>query len=509
LDAELLKLNRVLIAHTALQRRPPAGNSVGRVAELTEMGLIRHEVQKQQQHPRIRDLLRRAGMAAQALKPCFMMSPLSVSQFLDPKGVEFDLVVMDEASQIKPEDALGTLLRAKQLVVVGDPKQLPPTSFFDRMTDDASDDDATQFDNVESVLEVAMKAFQPVRRLRWHYRSKHESLIHFSNDKFYDGDLVVFPSASGLAENLGIRYHAIEEGYFEGGCNVREAEDVANAILKHALNSPDESLGVGTFNAKQAGIILDLVQRICETDSDAREALDRLNSLPEKLFVKNLENLQGDERDVIFISYTYGRDRDSGRVFNRFGPVNGKTGWRRINVLVSRARRRLEVFSSINPSDILGGPNKSDGVNAFRDFLEYAQTGRLPDRGQLSNREMESAFEEAVARVVRQMGLDVVPQVGVAGYFIDLGVRRRGEEDFVLGIECDGATYHSSKSARDRDRLRQEVIVSRGWKLHRVWSTDWYLNQRQEEQRLRQALEAAVAAKASPGIREESKIAAS
>jgi very-short-patch-repair endonuclease len=497
LDLELLRLNRVFVAHQASQRRAPSGSSQGRVIDYTEMGLIRHEIQKQQQHSRIRDLLKRAGTAAQALKPCFMMSPLSVSQFLDPTGVQFDLVIMDEASQIKPEDALGTLLRAKQLVVVGDPKQLPPSSFFDRTSDDVDNEDATQFDNVESVLEVAMKAFQPVRRLTWHYRSKHESLIQFSNDRFYDGDLIVFPSASGLADNLGLRYHPVDGGYFENGGNVHEAEVVALAIIEHAKTTPTESLGVGTFNLKQSGLILDWVQRLCEKDALAREAMDNLNSNTEKLFVKNLENLQGDERDVIFISYTYGPDRTSGRVFNRFGPVNGKTGWRRINVLVSRARKRLEVFSSLNPSDIQAGPDKSDGVNAFRAFLDYAQTGRLADRGEITGRDIESPFEEAVARVIQKMGFDVVPQVGVAGYFIDLGVRHKGDHDFLLGIECDGAAYHSSKSARDRDRLREEIILSRGWTLHRIWSTDWYLNQRHEEQRLRNALEEAALSKPS------------
>jgi superfamily I DNA and/or RNA helicase/very-short-patch-repair endonuclease len=449
------------------------------------MALIRNEIQKQRRHCRIRDFLQRAGAAAQALKPCFMMSPLSVAQFLAPDGVEFDLVIMDEASQIKPEDAIGTLLRAKQIVVVGDPKQLPPTDFFNRIADGVSDEDATPFDNTESVLEVAMKSFQPVRRLRWHYRSRHESLVHFSNDRFYDGDLIVFPSPAGAAQNLGLRFHPVDGGKFEGGCNPREAECVARAIVQHALTFPNETLGVGTFNLKQSILIQDWLQKLCESDASARAAVEELETHEtEGLFVNNLETLQGHERDVIFISYTYGPDPASGRVMNRFGPITWETGWRRMNVLITRARRRVEVFSSMRPSDIQGGPDKGRGVNAFKDYLEFCSSGVMPDRGRFSNRDMESPFEEAVARVIARMGLEVVPQVGVAGYFIDLGIRHPGTQDFLLGVECDGASYHSARSARDRDRLREEVIRARGWKLHRIWSTDWYLNQKHEEDRL-------------------------
>lgn len=486
LDREITQLNQERIAYEASRVSPPAGNSRGRVAELTEMGLVRHEIQKQQRHCRIRDLLSRAGHSVQALKPCFMMSPLSVAQYIAPGSIEFDLVVMDEASQIKPEDALGTILRARQIVVVGDPKQLPPTSFFDRTSDEISDEEATQFDNSESILEAAMKSFHPVRRLRWHYRSQHESLIQFSNHRFYDDDLVVFPSPTADTSRLGVYFHEIANASFSGGENLVEAVAVADAIVKHVLERPSETLGVGTFNMKQSRLIEELVDKRCEQDSRVQIAVDEFRDQHEDLFIKNLENLQGDERDVIFISYTYGPDPQSGRVMNRFGPINGSAGWRRLNVLITRARKRVEVFSSMRPSQIAGGPGKSKGVNALKDYLEFVGTGMLPDRGEYTGREPDSPFELAVARVIEDMGLVAIPQVGVAGYFIDLGVRERdGNGDFILGIECDGATYHSSKSARDRDRLREEVIRSRGWRLHRIWSTDWFLNQQHEEDRLR------------------------
>ncbi|MFO0218514.1 MAG: DUF4011 domain-containing protein [Planctomycetota bacterium] len=491
IDRQLIRLNRQLVAHEVARREPPAGSARGRVAEYTEMGLIRHEIQKQMRHCRIRDLLQRAGQSVQTLKPCFMMSPLSVAQYLPPEGLQFDLVIMDEASQIKPEDALGTVLRARQLIVVGDPKQMPPTSFFDRHDEEIDDEEATQMDNTESILEVASKTFQPLRRLRWHYRSKHEHLIQFSNERFYDGDLIVFPSPGTERGRLGVFLHQIENGFFRNRQNQEEAQRVVEAIVEHVVNRPQESLGVGTLNMNQARLISDLLDARCERDPVARAALEQFDQQREHepLFIKNLENLQGDERDVIFISFTYGKDPASGKVFKRFGPMNQEVGWRRFNVLITRARRRLEVFSSMTPLDVGGGPGSSRGVNAMRDFLEFCQTRQVPDRQIDSGRPPGSEFEVAVGRVISEFGLRYVPQVGVAGFFIDIGVLApQSETDFLLGIECDGASYHSSKSARDRDRLRQEIIESRGWRIHRIWSTDWYQNQKFEIQRLREAI---------------------
>jgi len=489
LDHQLIEANQAAIAYHASKRQVPTGVSTGRVGDLTELGLIRHETGKQRRHCRIRDLILRAGRAVLGLKPCFMMSPLSIAQYLPAGSLDFDLVIMDEASQIKPEDSLGTLIRAKQLVVVGDPKQLPPTSFFDRMSESDDDEEATFLDDTESILEVALKAFPHRRRLRWHYRSQHESLIAFSNEKFYDGDLVVFPSPTSAAGRLGLRWHQVEEASFTGGCNPVEANVVAEAIVRHAIERPDETLGVATFNAKQAQAIRDRLDELTSSCSEARLAIEQFHDHTDRLFVKNLENVQGDERDVIFISYTYGPDSATKVVMNRFGPMTGEHGWRRLNVLITRAKRRIEVFSSMKPSDIKGGPDRSRGVNAMKDYLQYAMTGELVDRGSFSGRDPDSPFEISVARVIERMGVKVVPQVGVAGYFIDLGILKPDSNgEFLMGIECDGATYHSSKSARDRDRLREEVITARGWKLHRIWSTDWFMNQAAEEERLHSAI---------------------
>lgn len=492
-DRQSMTAKSIEIAKVARLRGAPEGNGRGRVAEFTEMALIRHEISKKTRHCKIRDLMTRAGSAIQALKPCFLMSPLSLARYIPYDTLNFDLVIMDEASQIKPEDAIGAILRAKQLVVVGDPKQLPPTSFFDQTEEEIGDEEATQFDNAESVLEVAQRSFQPFRRLRWHYRSQHESLIHFSNSSFYDEDLVVFPSPQGVMGGYGIVAHYIEGASCKQGENLKEAEQVVARILHHATNHPYESLGVAAFNRKQAEMIEELLDKACDADPEMAKAIARMREGDDGLFIKNLESIQGDERDVIFISYTYGPDPVSGKVLQRFGPINSDLGWRRLNVMVTRSRKRMEVFSSMQPSQVHHGPDKSRGVNAYHDFLEFAFTGAMRSVGSDSGREPGSPFEESVARVVMSLGFEPVFQVGVAGFFIDVGVRRRdGNKDFLLGIECDGATYHSSKSARDRDRLREEVITSRGWKIHRIWSTEWFLNQKAEEERLKKVLQAAL-----------------
>jgi very-short-patch-repair endonuclease len=494
LDRRRIQSKQSEIASKVRQRMVPEGNGKGRVGEYTELSLIRHEIGKKSRHCKTRELMGRAGNAVQALKPCFLMSPLSLARYLPAGGIEFDMVIMDEASQIKPEDAIGAILRAKQLVVVGDPKQLPPTSFFDSIDDEIDDDDATQFDNAESVLEVAQRSFQPYRRLRWHYRSQHENLIQFSNVKFYDEDLVVFPSPSSTMCSLGVVYHHVEGATCVKGENLREAQRIVERIVEHAKQRTGESLGVATFNKKQTEMIDTLVLKACESDPEFAMLYTTMREGDDGFFVKNLENIQGDERDVIFISYTYGRGPTSTAVAQRFGPINTAMGWRRLNVMVTRARKRMEVFSSMHPSDIHGGPDKSRGVNAYRDFLEYASQGLLRETGSESGREPGSPFEESVAKVVESYGLEAVFQVGVAGYFIDIGVRRRqGDRSYLLGIECDGATYHSSRSARDRDRLREEIIQGRGWDLYRIWSTDWFLNQKAEEERLVKRLQQCIA----------------
>lgn len=474
-DRRLMELQRQKVAYRAAQTSPPLGNGSGKVSTYTEICLIKHEAGKRTRHIAVRTLVERAGKAIQTLKPCFMMSPMSVAQYLPPGAFEFDVVVMDEASQIRPEDALGTIARGKSIVVVGDPKQLPPTSFFDKMIDDQFNEDTTSAEESESILESAIPMFK-TRRLRWHYRSRHESLIAFSNLHYYHSDLVIFPSPYSTSPEFGVRYHRVSRGRFAGGKNAEEAKVIAKAALEHMSTRPDESVGLVAMNAAQRGEIEMHLEELIKENPQFQAALEQNAQLEERLFVKNLENVQGDERDVIMISMTYGPDEVGGKVYQRFGPINMDVGWRRLNVLFTRSKKRMHIFSSMRSSDILVSGSSKRGVQSLRAFLEYCETGHLHSALQ-TGKEPDSDFEIAVARALLNHGYECEPQVGVAGYYLDLAVRdpdRPGR--YMMGIECDGASYHSAKSARDRDRLRQEILESLGWRIRRVWSTDWFKN---------------------------------
>lgn len=485
LDRQIMKSFRDRIAHKTSSRPIPAGVGYGPVKEHTDQHLLERELQKKKRHIPIRQLVRRAGKALQAIKPCFMMSPMSVAQYLEPGNISFDLVVMDEASQLRPEDALGAIARARQLVVVGDPNQLPPTSFFDKVDEipDESDEIAA-IQDTESILDICMTMYQK-RRLRWHYRSEHESLIAFSNHQFYDDNLIIFPSPKGNNRNYGLHRHYIDGATYVKSLNRVEAESVAIAVLEHFRSHSNLSLGVATFNREQADLIQDVLERMQKENPWLEHKIRESDSTEEPFFVKNLENVQGDERDVIFVSTTYGPDPTTGKVHQRFGPIAGATGWRRLNVIFTRAKKRIELFTSLRSSDIRLNDQPTKGSRSLKAYLEYAETGLLVDYGSIGSREPDSDFEVSVSKHLGLHGFKTVAQVGVAGFFIDIGVLHPDRDgEFILGIECDGAAYHSSKSARDRDRLRQEILEHKGWKIHRIWSTDWFKNRDNEIARL-------------------------
>ncbi|MBV8095977.1 MAG: DUF559 domain-containing protein, partial [Acetobacteraceae bacterium] len=448
----------------------------------------------------MRDLLGRASDAVLTLTPCLMMSPLTVAQYIKPGGLVFDFVIMDEASQIKPEDAIGALLRGRQAVIVGDPKQLPPTNFFERALNDAEDDELANGDanqlpagnrvQSESVLNLAMQAFRPARRLRWHYRSQHESLIAFSNREFYENDLVVFPAAQLPSKMLGIELVEVN-GRWRDRTNVEEAQAVAQRVTQFIAAYPDLSYGVVAMNQPQRDLIEQEIVSATNGDQAASDYRNRWEERLEPPFVKNLENVQGDERDVMFISLGWGRTPE-GALHQRFSPVNRREdGDRRLNVLFTRAKRKIVLFSSLKPEDIIVGPETPAGVRILRDYLIYAREGwKAP--GIEYGGTAESPFEQSVANALRAKGYNVALQVGVAGYRVDIAIRHpvmTGQ--YVLGIECDGATYHSAKSARDRDRLRQEALERLGWRLIRVWSTDWFRDPDRETARLAAEIEQA------------------
>uniref|UniRef100_B8HN08 RAP domain-containing protein n=1 Tax=Cyanothece sp. (strain PCC 7425 / ATCC 29141) TaxID=395961 RepID=B8HN08_CYAP4 len=484
MDKKLLSLyQKQLVAQLAEVSIAP-GNSRGRRSEWTDLALIRNEISKQRRHISQRDLFKRASTALQQLKPCWMMSPASVAQFIPPGVIDFDMVIIDEASQMRPEEALGSIARAKQLIVVGDPKQLPPTSFFkSQFISEGNEGDEGESDVLddESILDMSLKVFYPARRLKWHYRSRHESLIAFSNHHFYSNSLTIFPSPDN---QFAVEYRYVEEGAYRSGANIPEAMSVAKAAAEFMKLHPNLSLGIVTLNQKQQELLLDEMDRLFALHPDLEQyRMARENTL-EPFFIKNLENVQGDERDVIFISTVYGPERPGMPVMQRFGPINSRSGHRRLNVLFTRAKERVVVFSSMKSSDIRPSPTSNQGVQILKEYLEYAQTQRL-QTALLTGKEPDSDFEVFVAERLRQRGYQVVPQVGVSGYFIDLAVvdpQRSGT--YLLGIECDGATYHSSKSARDRDRLRQQVLERLGWKLYRIWSTDWFMNTNAEFEKL-------------------------
>ena len=474
-DNKLKSLQSEQIAWKIDQTKVPAGNNAARVSELTENYLLKRECSKKKRHIPIRQLLQRAGNALVALKPCFMMGPMSVAQYLAPGKIDFDLVVMDEASQIKPQDALGAIARGGQLVVVGDPKQLPPTSFFDRVVGE-EEEDPTGIEESESILDATLPMF-PARRLRWHYRSQHESLIAFSNHSFYDGDLVLFPSPYRESENYGIQYSRVRRGCFVNRRNMEEAKIISEAVREHLRCRPDETLGVVAMNADQRLQIERAIETLAKDDPLFQDWLEQDAIRHESLFIKNLENVQGDERDVIFISMTYGPLEPGGKVLQRFGPINSDMGWRRLNVLFTRSKKRMHIFSSMGSEDIVVGPTSKRGVKALRDFLAYCETGILYGTERAPDPEPDSDFEIAVMNALRDEGFECVPQVGVAGFFIDVAVVDPGSPGrYLMGIECDGATYHSAKSARDRDRLRQTILERLGWNIRRIWSTDWFKN---------------------------------
>jgi very-short-patch-repair endonuclease len=482
------------------RRTVPRGSELGPKRSWTDMACLENEFGKKSRLLPLRELLDRAGGAVRALMPCWMMSPLTVAQFLKAGAPAFDLVVMDEASQIRPEDSLGALLRGAQAVIVGDTKQLPPTNFFDRALADGADTDAEDDDDValaESVLDLGRQAFRPPRLLRWHYRSRDPALIAFSNRHFYDDKLIVFPAPHAPGGDLGIRLHEVM-GIWQDRCNAEEARAICDAARRVMHTEPNRSLAIVAMNAPQKEMIEQTFEALTDTDDVCRSYRETWDEAQEPFVVKNLENVQGDERDIIMVSLGWGRTPDSTRPHQRFYPINRTGGERRLNVLITRARRRLEVFASLRAEDIVVGEKTPRGVQVLRDFLAYARDGKL-ERGVVTGADHDSDFEASVAAALQARGHRVEAQVGVASYRIDLAVRDPHAPDrFLVGIECDGATYHSARSARDRDRLRQKVLEDLGWRLLRVWSTDWFRARAAEVERLH----AAILQMATPAPRE-------
>lgn len=452
-----------------------------------QMNVLRTEFNRKSRHMPIRRLMQEAGLAIQTIKPVFMMSPMSIASFLPPGGIEFDLVIFDEASQVRPVEALGAILRGQQLVVVGDTKQLPPTSFFDKMNTDTEDEDNVTAD-MQSILGMADSQGAAQRMLRWHYRSRHESLISLSNKQFYENKLVIFPSP-GSKHQMGLAFHHLPNAVYDRGktrTNPIEAETVAEAVIAHALRHPKQSLGVVAFSTSQMQAIQNALEIKRRKNPEAEVFFS--SHVNEPFFVKNLENVQGDERDVIFISIGYGRIED-GKVPVNFGPLNNEGGERRLNVLITRAKYRCEIFTNITADDIKTTATTKFGIRALKSFLYFAQHGKF-DMDQDIPVDTERPFEQMIADRLTASGYTVRNKVGSEGFYIDLGVVDPDHPGrYLLGIDCDGEAYAKSRSARDRDRLRKQVLQNMGWKMYHIWSTEWYRNPEREFQRLLECLE--------------------
>jgi hypothetical protein len=481
LDHALLDDAAQRVAAECAARRP--------VTTIGQAKIIEKEAQKRSRHMPVRLLLEKTASVTQALKPCFLMSPLTVSEFL-PSTFHFDAVIFDEASQVTPADAINCVYRGTQLIVAGDDKQLPPTSFFDRAgIDDTEIYEEGQLDDFESVLGLCKGAAgMHSIPLQWHYRSQHESLIDFSNRAFYDSNLVTFPGAAAAGPSLGVALEVVE-GWYRAGTgrdNPIEAGVVAERVLERAASQPSESIGVVTFSQAQAETVANAVDqlRLDRPDLDAYFA----KGGPDAFFVKALENVQGDERDVILFSVGYGPQQD-GAFSANFGPLNRKGGERRLNVAVTRARRKVELFASFQPEE-LAGKAKAVGLVRLLDYMRYAREMTTLSRQIHGVPPADQALADEVATTIRGWGYEVHLGVGMSSYRVDLGVRTPGEDGaYLLGVELDGSSYAAAPVARDRERLRQEVLARLGWPIHRVWGPAFHLDRAGSEQRLRSAIE--------------------
>lgn len=490
LDKLISDISRSLIIKD-LESKKPGLNSFSHTSS-SELATLRREIQKERRHMPLRRLLANVSSLITTLKPCFMMSPLSVAYYIDMETMNsFDCVIFDEASQIMPEDAVCSLIRAKSAIIVGDTQQLPPTRFFDSLDMDFDIDE--ELEDLNSILSEASTVLGE-KYLKWHYRSRDEDLIAFSNRNFYDSRLVTFPNNKYSNKDTGIEFiHSKDGVYDRGGSrqNVNEAKKVVSLIREHIDKTPSKSLGVVAFSMQQQRAIMEQVEVFIKQNPKYNSFFEQEDVLDE-FFIKNLENVQGDERDVMIFSIGYGPDQ-GGKMSLNFGPINKTGGYKRLNVAITRAKEKVILVSSFLPEDIERGSITNTGVQYMLNYMRYAKNGYkelIQDMHIEDVVSLESAFEESVYEKLTSRGWDISTQVGVSGYRIDLAVKHPNEKgNFILGIECDGKAYHSSKTARDRDRLRQSVLENLGWHIHRIWSTDWLINTNKEIEKIEEILQ--------------------
>lgn len=486
-----LDVERLALAASRVQRAHAERAIAAMNKNPDQQYLIRAESQKVRRHLPLRKLFARAADVLTAVCPCWMASPLSISQLLDGGTKYFDYVIFDEASQVLPEDAIPAILRGGMTVVAGDRNQLPPTTFFAAGDDeDIGEKEAAPAEGYESLLDL-MNSFLRGWYLDWHYRSRDESLISFSNHHIYQNRLVTFPGPGGppVISHVLTQQEPGKDGEEES--TGVEALKVVELVLEHARVRPSETLGVIAMGIRHASRVEAALDRALEEHPELHGFFDP--NLAERFFVKNLERVQGDERDAIILTVGYGKDR-AGNLPFRFGPLLSEGGRRRLNVAVTRARERLTLVSSFSHVDMdLSKVKPRTGVELLRDYLQYAASNgkRLGDAALTDV--PPNDFETDVYDALSGRGIRLIPQMGVSRFRIDLVAEHRTKPGrYVLAIECDGASYHSSYTARDRDRLRQQQLENLGWRFHRIWSTDWFTRKSEEIERACKAFEEAV-----------------
>jgi len=467
-DAFRASSRRQLVA--AIQARKP--NLPVQATKTSEVGILQKAILGNGRGLSIRQLFDQIPTLLPALCPCMLMSPISVAQYLRLGSAAFDLVIFDEASQMPTSEAAGAIARGRELIVVGDPKQMPPTNFFSNLSFDEENPDK---EDLESILDDCLALSMPSRHLRWHYRSRHESLIAFSNAKYYENRLLTFPSVSEIRSR--VRWVSVNGFYDRGRSkhNVEEAKAIV-AELRRIVQDPSmagRSIGIVTFNSVQQKLIQDMVDDAVLFDPRLEQAL--LQG-PEPLFIKNLENVQGDERDIILFSVGYGKDGE-GKLYLNFGPLNREGGWRRLNVAVSRARHEMVVFSTLKPEDIDLGRTSSEGVAGLRAFLEYAHKGRnllprpIPKQDTLNH----LTIEKEIAQRLQDRGIRLHTRVGCSDFRIDIAILHpEHPETYLLAVLCDGEDFAATREVSDRHLGRRRVLEQLGWRVHQVWTIDWW-----------------------------------
>lgn len=458
-----------------------------------EAAILKRELSKKGRFMPIRKLIASIPMLLPSLKPCMMMSPLSVSTYFGASDYRFDTVIFDEASQVRTEEAICSIYRAKQVIIAGDSNQLPPTDFFTTSLSDSDeymDDDMEDLGAYESLLDEA--SVLPTKTLLWHYRSRHEHLIAFSNEKIYKNNLITFPSAVSKEKDLGVEYIYVKNAiYVRGGKggNAQEAKRIAELLLEHFKTHPERSVGIIAFGERQQNAIENEIIKLRQAHPEIEKYFKE--SIDEPVFIRNLETVQGDERDTIIFSIGYGFD-SNGKFNMSFGPLSREGGERRLNVAITRARYNLKLVGSILPYDIKTDRISSVGPKLLREYIEFAMKGNHEPEANKNNHEAlfpGQHFEKNIFNYLVSQGYQVVSNVGCSGYRIDMAVIDPNHEGkYILGIECDGEMYASARTVRERDRLRQTILESIGWNIYHVWSPDWVKDPVNEKARLIKAI---------------------